>query len=256
MTPGLAVVISLTGAIAARQSGALTPGGTIAAAGISAILLCSTGWVGALVLTAFFLPSMLVGRVGPYQPTAGEAGTEVRSAAQVLANGGPAAAGGLAEFLAPGLGLWIASASLAAASADTWATSIGRFSRQEPRLLGTRRRVPVGASGGVSLLGTFGGAAGAAAVAAPAAVALRQPILFGVTFAIGMAGMFLDSALGGLAQATFVCPACAVPSERRQHQCGAPTHLVKGWRWLDNDGVNAVTTLTAALTGAVAWFLR
>ncbi|HLB53832.1 MAG TPA: DUF92 domain-containing protein [Gemmatimonadales bacterium] len=250
------MAVSIAVALAAWRAKALTRTGALAAAAVGSLLLAGAGWPGAALLAAFFVPSTLVGRVGLGRLTGAEGREEIRSARQVLANGAPAAAGGLAEFIAPGLGLWIAAASLAAASADTWATSLGRISARDPILLGTGMRVPRGTSGAVSLPGTVAGLAGATVVAGTAATLLHQPALLWAGLGIGFGGMLFDSALGAFAQARFVCPACLVSSERRRHHCGTPTRLARGWRWLDNDGVNAVTTTVAALAGAILWVLQ
>ncbi len=77
-----------------------------------------------------------------------------------MANGGVAALAALA-------GSWAAFAgALAAATADTWATEIGRYSRKPPRLITTGKPVAAGTDGGMTLVGTVGGIAGAAFMAA------------------------------------------------------------------------------------------
>jgi uncharacterized protein (TIGR00297 family) len=253
MAPALATAVSLGVALAAWLGGALTGGGALAATLVGTAILAATGWSGAAVLAAFFLPSTLVGRLSLRKPTASDARGERRDAIQVLANGGVAAAGALGEYAAPGIGLWVVTAALAAAAADTWATSLGAWSPTEPRLLLSGRRVPRGTSGGVSPTGTGAAVVGAALVAGTAAIAGHAARLALWGTLIGTAGMALDSLLGGTVQARFVCPACEAPSERREHRCGTPTRLAGGWRWLDNDGVNALATALAGLAGALAW---
>ena len=43
---------------------------------------------------------------------------------------------------------------------------------------------------------------------------------------------------------------CNVETERRVHGCGTMTRLAGGFAWLDNDGVNALATISGALAGA------
>ena len=253
MTASLALGISLAVALAAWGARAVTGSGAAAATLVGLAVLWGTGWAGAAVLGAFFVPSTLVSRLGARKPGAGDARGEQRDAVQVLANGGAAALGACADRAAPGTGFWILTAALAAAAADTWATALGAWSRRDPRDLLRRTPVPRGTSGGVSWLGTLGGVLGALCVAATAAAARRDLRLLAGGVTLGMAGMLLDSLLGAAWQARFRCAACEVPSERRIHRCGARTDLIRGWRWLDNDGVNALATALTGLAGAL-WF--
>jgi uncharacterized protein (TIGR00297 family) len=255
MTPALALGVSLAAALAAWSLRALTRSGALAATAVGATVLWATGWPGAAVLGMFFLPSTLLGRVAAARPRAGDVRGERRDAVQVLANGAAAAAGACAEFRAPGLGFWMLTGALAAAAADTWATSLGALSPREPRALLGGQAVPRGTSGAVSLLGTLGGIAGAGCVAGTAAFLARDPALLRAGLLLGVGGMFLDSLLGAALQGRFRCAVCATPSERRRHGCGARTELVGGWRWLDNDAVNAVATTVTAFAAGLLWWL-
>ena len=165
----------------------------------------------------------------------------------MLANGAVAA-------VAACLGSWPAAAgAIAAAAADTWATEIGSFSTHPPRLITTGAPVPRGRSGGMTLLGTLGGIAGALAIAAVSA--LVAPSLRGrgvwVVGAAGIAGMLVDSLAGATLQACNACPSpgCGAITER-PGQCHGTVELIRGKPWLDNDGVNLVGSLTGALAAA------
>ena len=127
----------------------LTGRGVVAALGVGVAVGWGLGWRGFVPLLAFFISGSLL-----TQLTGGEGGR--RTAAQVLANGGVAAIAAL-------LGAWTAAlGSLAAATADTWATELGSFARRPPRLITTGQAVPAGTSGGITVLGTAGGVVGAA----------------------------------------------------------------------------------------------
>ncbi len=252
----VAPVLAAVTAAAAWRAGALTRSGAIAAAVVGSVILVTTGWSGGLVLLAFFVPSSLIGRVGLSRVGPGETRAERRDARQVAANGGAAALGGIAEWVAPGLGYWMASASLAAAAADTWATSIGRLSPRPPRDILTGIRVIRGTSGGVSVIGSLGAAAGAMVVAGVAGVMRGGVPLFVAAAAIGFGGMLVDSLLGATLQARFGCPACGSGSERVVHHCGTRTVRHGGLRWLDNDGVNALATIAAGLAGGLVLLWR
>ena len=190
----------------------LTGRGVAAALGVGLATGYGLGWRGLLLLLGFFVSSSLLSK------------KTSRNHRQVLANGGIAALSAL-------LGSWLAFAgSLAAATADTWATEIGRFSPTPPRLITNGARVPAGTDGGMTLLGTVGGIAGAGLIAGlavglgPGGSGLGLAMKVAVA---GVVGMLLDSLLGATVQGKF--------------------------RWVDNDAVNLAATLTgAACAGLIA----
>jgi uncharacterized protein (TIGR00297 family) len=232
----------------------LTPSGAGAAWTIGTLVLYGSGWEGGAVLAAFFVGSNLVSRLGRSAgPAWLDSKAERRDLHQVYANGAPGALAALLGRTDPVLGLWILTASLAAAAADTWATSVGIRSRETPRLLGFGRPVPSGTSGGVTLAGSAAALAGAAVVSATGAVAAERFWLLPLGTLVGFAGMAVDSIAGATAQGRFHCAACDQPSEWRVHRCGNKTQLRGGLSWMNNDGVNLVTTSLAAVAALVLW---
>ena len=202
-----------------------------------------------LALGSFFFTSSLLSRLSPDPSAALDAKGNTRDPWQVLANGGPAAIG---AFI-PGAGLWIVTASLAAAAADTWATSLGGWSRFAPRHVITLQPVPPGTSGGITLPGSLGGVMGALVVGLGPALSTGALSLLPVALGIGLFGMLGDSLLGAALQGKFHCDACDRPTERRIHRCGNRSRRTSGLIWLSNDGVNALATGLAALLGWLAW---
>lgn len=219
------------------------------------LVLAGAGWPGAGALLAFFVSGSVVSRLEPPDNRLDAKGSR-RDAAQVLANGGAAALGALAGAAHPALALWLVTGSLAAAAADTWATSLGRRSAVTPRHLLTGRAVPSGTSGGVTALGSGAALVGAALVAGTGALAGGQPVLFPIAALVGFLGMVLDSALGAALQGRFHCPACDLPSEWPVHRCGTRTLHRGGFPWFDNDGVNFAATCAAAALAWAAWAWR
>jgi uncharacterized membrane protein len=205
------------------------------------------------VLAAFFISSNLVSRVGPRPGPGLDSKPDRRDLWQVYANGGPAALAAGVGLVDHGLGIWLVTITLAAAAADTWATSIGARSRALPRLAWSGRTVPAGSSGGMTLLGTAGGAAGALIVAGTGAIATDMPLLLPIGTLIGFLGMVADSTLGALLQGRFHCPACNAASEWRVHRCGEATTREGGMAWLNNDGVNFVATALAGCAAVGVW---
>jgi uncharacterized protein (TIGR00297 family) len=219
----------------------LAPDGLAAALGVGAAVWWGLGWRGVSVLLAFFLSGSVLTRFSTGREPQ-------RNARQVLANGGVAA-------LAALLGAFtVAAAALAAATADTWATEIGAFSPTPPRMITTGARVSRGVSGGVTLLGTLGGASGALALAVFAHVIAppNEEPRTGVLFLAGVAGLLADSAAGALGQGIYECPACGARFEGHGTVCHAPVRRVRGLSWLDNDGVNLIATLVGAAAALVA----
>lgn len=251
MSPLHAAPAALLVALLAWRFRALDRSGTLAAALVGTLLLMGQEWAGGAVLLAFFLPTTLVSRLLPDATARWDAKGGRRDAWQVLANGGVAA---LSAILWQGriMGLTVATAALAAAAADTWATAVGSGSATSPRSIATGRVVETGSSGGVTWRGTLGGVAGALVVAGTGSLVSRNIRLGSIALLCGIAGMLLDSLLGATLQGRFHCPRCQRPTERRRHSCGTDTELTGGLAWLTNDGVNGLATAAAALAAALA----
>ena len=224
----------------------LTAGGASAAVVVGTSVFGAGGVWSSLPMVGFFFTSSLLPRVLG-RPHA----TEQRTAAQVLANG-----------LAPTLCCWGAAllpayaeafwlgylASVATATADTWATEFGvRFGNPVWHIT-TRRRIPAGESGGVSWQGTLAGAAGASLIALSGQPLMQAGEPIAHAAALGCMGMFLDSLLGATLQARYRCALCATLTERTVC-CGAPTQRISGLRGIDNNAVNALSTLATAAIG-------
>ncbi|MEZ4767705.1 MAG: DUF92 domain-containing protein [Caldilineales bacterium] len=234
------------------------------------------GWTWGLVLIAFFVSSTLLShwrQTDKAELAEKFAKGERRDLGQTLANGGFGAALAVAVFLLvdlPGaarLGnptyafLTLAYfGAMATVNADTWATELGVLAKRAPRLITTGRAVAVGTSGGITAMGTLAALAGAAfiggcaflfiqaaAVATTGSLLLSDLPLIGIAAAAGLAGSLVDSLLGATVQGIYWCDACQKETERRVHTCGAPTSPLRGWRWLNNDLVNFVSSVAGGL---------
>jgi uncharacterized protein (TIGR00297 family) len=199
-----------------------------------------------------------------------------RDLAQTFANGGAGALIVVANLVWPHPVWWAAFAgAMATVNSDTWATELGVLSQARPRLITTGHQVEAGTSGGISWMGSWAALAGAALIALFAASAKLLGALFagspgsapapialaGVVFALliltsgaGLLGSLFDSLLGASVQAIYYCDACAKETERYPaHRCGRPTRPLRGWRWLDNDWVNFLSSVLGAAVAAGAW---
>jgi uncharacterized protein (TIGR00297 family) len=216
----------------------------------------------AIVLLAFFASSSALSRAFSARKitvAANFAKGGTRDWGQVAANGGVGvlAVSAAALGLLPTLVAWAAFAgAIATVNADTWATEIGVLNPRQPILITNGKRVPAGTSGAISALGTLAALAGAALIAALAAW-LAGAVLDGARFIVivtlaGVFGSFVDSLMGATVQAIYYCPQCKKETERYPlHTCGTATRFHRGWRWLNNDMVNFLSSALGALLAAL-----
>lgn len=288
----LGLILALAVALLAHEARALTTSGAAGAVLVGGLIFGLGGWRWALVLLAFFISSSALSRLGGFRRAA--AGSQTvpadgstsrpdpaaqyaakgsrRDLRQVLANGGiPMLA---AVLWAIGVGDWCVPlflGSMAAATADTWATEIGTTRGGRPHLITSWRPVTPGTSGGVTAAGLLASLAGATLISILGTMALSgshfgasPPASGGASFAAvmvwplalatvagGIAGSLVDSVLGATLQSVRFCPACSVETERLQHRCGERTVHHRGLPWLDNDAVNFIATTVGGLTSVL-----
>ncbi len=231
-----ALLISLAFAIAAWISRAATPtaaitGGVLTAAMV--LMSVATGggvWLGSALspLLALFLLTLAATRFGKGKKQRMGVAEDRRLAAQVTANLGIAALTGAAVLAlslsgrhAPTFSAAMLVAALAEATADTVSSELGEVLGGEPFLITTRKPVAAGTDGAVSLVGTLTGATGAAVIVLVAAFPLGLTLPAALAAGAGaLGGLFFDSLLGATLE----------------HR-----------GWLNNDAVNFLSTLAAAL---------
>lgn len=211
-----------------------------------------------LSLIFFFISSSLLShfRASAKSQTAADKFSKgsQRDIAQVAANGGVATALALGYGLAQSPSLRATCeagfvGALATANADTWATEIGVLSHQAPRLITTGKATTPGTSGGVTLLGSGAAASGALAEGIVFNLLLRRrSVLLPINALLsGFGGSLIDSLLGATVQAMYYCPNCQQETEKHVHSCGTSTTYLRGVRWMDNDVVNFLATLSGSI---------
>ena len=255
------LLASLIGYLAYKR-GSLSRSGVVGAILTGGLIFGFGGLGGAALLLVFFISSSALSRFKESQKESlaekFSKGSQ-RDLAQALANGGVAAVCMAAFGLTQNPVWWVAcAAALAVANADTWATELGVLSKTPPRLITTAQEVEVGTSGGITVMGTMSAFAGSSLVALTALIALNlqplipNPLMASVIIAIvGLLASLLDSVLGATVQAIYFCDRCRKETERHlQHTCGETTRALRGWRWLNNDGVNFWATLFGAMIAA------
>ena len=263
------VALSLVVGVIGYRRGALSGSGVVGALITGTLIFGLGGWEWGVLLLAFFVSSSVLSfyRARDKRKLAEKfAKGHRRDLGQALANGGLAALlAVLSKLLPVGGGGWegawffACAGAMAAVNADTWATELGVLSPNPPRLITTGRRVEVGASGGVTWLGTGASLGGALLIGLLGGLILRQgwtvagALLLAATVG-GLAGSLFDSLLGATVQAIYRCDACGKETERKVHGCGTQTRLLRGWRWLDNDLVNFTASAVGALVAAgIGW---
>jgi uncharacterized protein (TIGR00297 family) len=219
---------------------AATPPAAATGAAITAALMFSTEQRPFEPLHTAFVPVLAVALLAYAATRVGRARKEQlgtaekrrgRAASQVAANLGAAAlaSGEAAKIWLFGTHWFLhgltplfaaALAALAEAAADTISSELGQVMGGRPRLITSLRSMEAGRDGAVSVAGTIAGIVAGAAIAALGTWALRGDArLFWVSGAGAVFGLFFDSLLG------------ATLEERG---------------WLNNDGVNFLSTVSAA----------
>lgn len=242
-------------AVAARLRKSLDTGGAAGAFVMGVTVLWSTGFAGFLLLLMFFVSSNVVGRISKRIRSRGnmveiqEKKGHTRDVMQVLANGLMATTAALIWLLASkNIALVMFGASVAEATADTFAGEIGRLSRRDPVSILTLKPVPRGVSGGVTVLGMVAAMAASVCIAVCwclwfSGVTVYQALLVGL---LGFAGAVIDSYLGAGVQAMYIDPETGMPSEKEEID-GRKLELTRGIRWIDNDMVNLMSNVFSAV---------
>lgn len=258
------VLSTVIGAVAYRRQ-SLDRSGWLGAIITGTLTFGFGGWTWGCVLIVFFVTSSALShfRQAQKQRIAGEKFEKGgrRDLWQALANGGAGAALALLYGLAgePVMLLAAYVGVMATVTADTWATEIGVLSPHPPRLITSGRVVPPGTSGGVTLYG-IGASAGGAILIGAAALALAAaergvwlPLLLPAALVGGLAGSLFDSLLGATVQAMYLSP--TGETEKRASREGRVFPLVRGWRWMNNDMVNFLSSLAGGVVaaGVYAW---
>jgi uncharacterized protein (TIGR00297 family) len=240
--------------------------GSLAASGAAGALLVGTiiyglgGWVWGVLLALFFISSSLLSH---YKEREKQTVAEKfdkghrRDLGQVLANGGAGAIVALLHGFFPSpLLLPLFLGTIATVTADTWATELGTLSQQPPRLITTGKTVPVGTSGGVSLFGTAVSFIGGLLIGVAAGLLTQTHIVaLIITGSLGgLAGSLADSFLGATIQQIYYCEQCQKETEKKLH-CGRATRPLRGWRWLNNDMVNFLSSLFGGVTAVLIYSL-
>jgi len=244
-------IIVLYGAIYAYKHQYLTKNGGFAAFFVGIGIAIGFGYKGLIILALFFITSSMLSKYKKQQKNSMEERTEkgsTRDFAQVFANGGLAAICGIAFWVTKN-SIWITifTISLASANSDTWASEIGSLSKSKPYSIKTFKKISTGTSGAISLLGTLASIIGSFVIAIASYVIFPiSSFEFIIIFIFGFVGSCIDTLLGAFVQAEYKCKECQKIYEVSKN-CHDNTVLVKGFSFFQNDTVNFLSGLLAAL---------
>ncbi len=233
--------------------------------GVLGAIVCGTsivgmgGWSWGLSLAYFFVSSSLLSsfRTREKALVASDKFSKGsrRDLSQVVANGGLATLFALCYGFSRSPGTRRRAkigfmGALATATADTWATELGTLSKASPRLITNGKHVAPGTSGGVTLLGMAASALGACSLGffIWAGEGFRKSLALTPFLALfsGMVGSGFDSFLGATLQTMYTCPMCKIETEQHIHHCGSRTEFRRGIKWMNNDVVNFIATMSSS----------
>jgi len=234
-----------------------------------------------LIIMSFFLSSSILTKVkyGAKEEKGAAEKKSGRTALQVVCAGGIAGIAALLKGMYENnILLWpdpnqlshiLTVAFLGAvssANADTWAVELGLLSKEDPVLItNLKKKVPPGTSGGVTKLGTLGSFLGALFIAvisaalyqyiSPPQSAIDPVSIFIVTFLSGSIAEKIDSFLGATIQVKYWCPKCNKETDKKIHKCGMKTEYLSGIKFVNNELVNLMSTLSGAIIAVLIYIL-
>lgn len=273
----LGLLLSSLIALIAYWRRALSVSGVAGAIITGSVIFGFGGWPCGMLLVTFFVTSTLLSKYRARtkaQMAEKFAKGSQRDLGQVLANSGAGALIAVIYSTYPDPALLFAfGGAMAAVNADTWATELGVLARRPPRLITTGRTVEPGTSGAISALGTLATIAGSGTIGvaaalfahmdphlgpggAPGVSALTRHWQLIVACVLGgLAGSLFDSLLGATLQAIYYSPVRGKETERSIDPDGSKNEHVRGWRWLNNDWVNFLSSAVGALVSGTIHML-
>lgn len=250
------VPVLLTPAIImfASKKRALTLSGIIAALFVDVAISVSLGNFGFCILLAFFVGGIAVDKFKKTRKKTRQSEKaelekrgDCRDHVQVLANSLVAVVCAL-SYLITSEALFVVAftASLAEAFADTVASGIGVISGKAFDIFRMKPCQP-GISGGMSVLGTLSSLAAAILISFFAfcfgRITFTEAL---IVFIAAFLGAIFDSFLGSIVQVKYRCVKCGLILEKEEH-CAEKTEKYSGFEIINNDVVNLLGTLFAAI---------
>jgi uncharacterized protein (TIGR00297 family) len=256
-------VIILTILILASFAGymvrSLSLSGAVAAVFVGQSVFFGFGVKGLFLLGLFFTSSSLWSKYKSSAKTGMEeklAKGSTRDWRQVVANGGAAALISVFYYFYNDI-IWLIGfiVCLASSNSDTWASEIGSLSKRKPIYIRTFKRIDKGTSGAISLLGTTAAIFGSLLITLVSSWLFQLDFLqFLLVFLFGFIGNIIDTLIGAFYQQSYKCTVCGIETEKKTH-CQKPTKRIKGLAFVDNDMVNFLSGMIAAILAMLIVFI-
>lgn len=248
----IALILAYIFLLVALTIKALTPTATL----IAYIMLCGAsfgaGWQGFIL---YLLPFLVIAIIGIFRKKKGISSSEKRGALQVLINGGLAFIFFMLYAFIDNISLYIAGAvSLSCGFSDSIASDVGSFSKSLPYDIFRRKKVKSGTSGGVTPLGSIASLLAGLFMAGISCINEFKLVVFLSVWLFGLLDVWIDTLLGSLFQGLYSCRVCNEITERKVH-CNEETILIKGFSFITNNVVNAISTAFCTLLSLFTLFI-
>lgn len=233
---------------------ALTGWGLVGALVIDVVVSVTFGNFGFIALMSFFVGALIVDKLKKRRKREDTVTKKdgTRDLVQVVANGLiPLVMALLFACTQEPAFLVGYVAALAEAFADTVASGLGVYSKTTFDIF-KMKKCECGISGGMSVVGTLSSFVASILIALiPFAFGLYGMNLWPVVIAAlaAFGGAIFDSFLGSVLQIKYTCRVCGALTEREVH-CNRPTVRHSGFAFFDNDVVNLLSGLFAAVLAA------
>ncbi len=207
------------------------------------IIMLIGSWQFLVPLAVFFIFSSFISKITKSNSFYRTKGSQ-RDIIQVYANGGISLILCIYNFINPSsINLLLFYASVSAAMADTWATEIGKLSKNKPISILDLKEIQHGLSGGITRIGIIGSLLGSCLIGFTVWIIHPMPsfIIYGIIFC-GFLGAIFDSILGATIQAKYETQKGEIIEKPIKDAI-----LISGNPWINNDMVNLFNTAFSPL---------